>query len=103
MFFVLVEYGYIVVFLWVLLDQVGLPLPAAPLLLAAGVLVVVDVFVAVGVLVAVDVLVAVGVLLGVEVGVAVGKLLSMIVPIAVPSTMLALAGLLKTSFNSRLP
>ncbi len=35
----LVTYGYIVIFVWVLLDQAGLPLPAIPLLLAAGVLV----------------------------------------------------------------
>jgi membrane protein DedA with SNARE-associated domain len=34
----LIEYGYLVIFLWVLLDQAGLPLPAAPLLLAAGAL-----------------------------------------------------------------
>ena len=34
----LVNYGYIVVFLWVLLDQAGLPLPALPLLFAAGAL-----------------------------------------------------------------
>lgn len=32
----LVEYGYIVVFAWVALDQAGLPLPAVPVLLAAG-------------------------------------------------------------------
>lgn len=34
----LIQYGYLVVFIWVLLDQAGLPLPAAPLLLAAGAL-----------------------------------------------------------------
>lgn len=35
----LVTYGYLVIFIWVLLDQAGLPLPALPLMLAAGVLV----------------------------------------------------------------
>ena len=35
----LMEHGYIVVFVWVFLDQAGLPLPAIPVLLAAGVLV----------------------------------------------------------------
>lgn len=35
----LIEYGYIVIFVWVLLDQAGLPLPAIPLMIAAGVLV----------------------------------------------------------------
>jgi membrane protein DedA with SNARE-associated domain len=35
----LVEHGYIVVFAWVFLDQAGLPLPAVPVLIAAGVLV----------------------------------------------------------------
>ena len=35
----LVSYGYLVIFIWVLLDQAGLPLPAMPLMLAAGVLV----------------------------------------------------------------
>ncbi len=35
----LVEHGYTVIFIWVALDQAGLPLPAVPLLLAAGVLV----------------------------------------------------------------
>jgi len=34
----LIEYGYLVVFVWVALDQAGLPLPAVPLLLAAGAL-----------------------------------------------------------------
>jgi membrane protein DedA with SNARE-associated domain len=32
----LVEHGYLVLFVWVFLDQAGLPLPSAPLLLAAG-------------------------------------------------------------------
>lgn len=32
----LVEHGYLILFLWVFLDQAGLPLPSAPLLLAAG-------------------------------------------------------------------
>ena len=35
----LTTYGYVVIFVWVLLDQAGLPLPAVPLLLAAGALV----------------------------------------------------------------
>lgn len=35
----LVEHGYSVIFIWIALDQAGLPLPAVPLLLAAGVLV----------------------------------------------------------------
>lgn len=34
----LIEYGYLVIFVWVALDQAGLPLPAVPLLLAAGAL-----------------------------------------------------------------
>lgn len=34
----LVEHGYAVIFVWVALDQAGLPLPAVPLLLAAGAL-----------------------------------------------------------------
>ena len=34
----LVEYGYIVVFAWVALDQAGLPLPGVPVMLAAGAL-----------------------------------------------------------------
>ena len=33
-----VQHGYILVFFWVLAEQAGLPLPAAPLLLAAGAL-----------------------------------------------------------------
>jgi membrane protein DedA with SNARE-associated domain len=32
----LIEHGYLILFTWVLLDQAGLPLPSAPLLLAAG-------------------------------------------------------------------
>src|SRR2546430_3308210 len=35
---VLVRHGYLVVFGWVLADQLGLPLPAVPFLLAAGAL-----------------------------------------------------------------
>lgn len=34
----LVAHGYVVIFVWVALDQAGLPLPALPLLLAAGAL-----------------------------------------------------------------
>ena len=34
----LLEHGYILLFLWVLADQVGLPLPVFPLLLGAGAL-----------------------------------------------------------------
>ncbi len=34
-----VEHGYSLIFIWVALDQAGLPLPAVPLMLAAGVLV----------------------------------------------------------------
>ena len=34
----LVEHGYTVIFVWVALDQAGLPLPAIPLMLAAGAL-----------------------------------------------------------------
>jgi len=33
-----VQYGYVLLFFWVLAEQAGLPLPAAPLLLAAGAL-----------------------------------------------------------------
>ncbi len=33
-----VSYGYILIFLWVLVEQLGLPVPATPLLLAAGAL-----------------------------------------------------------------
>ena len=35
----LIEHGYFVIFVWVSLDQAGLPLPAIPVLLTAGVLV----------------------------------------------------------------
>src|SRR5256884_1112661 len=35
---VLVRYGYVVVFGWVFAEQIGLPIPAAPVLLAAGAL-----------------------------------------------------------------
>jgi membrane protein DedA with SNARE-associated domain len=35
---VLVRYGYLVVFGWVFAEQIGLPIPAAPVLLAAGAL-----------------------------------------------------------------
>lgn len=34
----LLEHGYVVLFVWVLLEQAGLPIPAAPMLLAAGAL-----------------------------------------------------------------
>jgi membrane protein DedA with SNARE-associated domain len=34
-----IEHGYLVVFVWIALDQAGLPLPAVPLLLIAGVLI----------------------------------------------------------------
>ena len=34
----LIRHGYAVLFLWVLFEQLGLPIPAAPLLLAAGAL-----------------------------------------------------------------
>src|SRR5271166_265553 len=33
-----VQYGYLLLFLWVLAEQAGLPIPATPLLLAAGAL-----------------------------------------------------------------
>ena len=35
---ILVQYGYLVVFVWVLTEQIGLPIPAFPLLLSAGAL-----------------------------------------------------------------
>jgi membrane protein DedA with SNARE-associated domain/rhodanese-related sulfurtransferase len=35
---VLLVYGYLLLFVWVLIEQFGIPLPAAPLLLAAGAL-----------------------------------------------------------------
>ena len=34
----LIDYGYQLIFIWVALDQAGLPLPAVPLMLAAGAL-----------------------------------------------------------------
>jgi len=34
----LIDQGYLVLFLWVLFEQLGLPIPAAPMLLAAGAL-----------------------------------------------------------------
>src|SRR4030095_1148994 len=34
----LIRHGYAVLFGWVLLEQMGLPIPAAPLLIAAGAL-----------------------------------------------------------------
>jgi len=37
--FFIIQHGYAVLFFWVLLEQLGLPIPAAPLLLAAGALV----------------------------------------------------------------
>ena len=35
---ILVTYGYVVVFVWVFAEQIGLPIPAIPLLLSAGAL-----------------------------------------------------------------
>ncbi|MCI0352198.1 MAG: VTT domain-containing protein [Acidobacteriales bacterium] len=32
----LIQHGYVVIFAWVFLDQIGLPLPSLPILLAAG-------------------------------------------------------------------
>ncbi len=32
----LIQYGYLVIFFWILLDQAGLPLPTGPILLTAG-------------------------------------------------------------------
>ena len=34
----LIEYGYVLLFGWVLIEQMGLPVPAVPLLIAAGAL-----------------------------------------------------------------
>jgi membrane protein DedA with SNARE-associated domain len=34
----LIDQGYIVLFLWVLFEQLGLPIPVAPMLFAAGAL-----------------------------------------------------------------
>jgi membrane protein DedA with SNARE-associated domain len=33
---ILLLYGYVLLFAWVLVEQLGIPLPAAPVLLAAG-------------------------------------------------------------------
>lgn len=35
---ILLLYGYVLLFAWVLVEQLGIPLPAAPVLLAAGAL-----------------------------------------------------------------
>src|ERR1035441_2046549 len=35
---ILLTYGYLLLFVWVLVEQLGIPLPAAPVLLAAGAL-----------------------------------------------------------------
>ena len=35
---ILIMYGYLLLFAWVLVEQVGIPLPATPVLLAAGAL-----------------------------------------------------------------
>jgi len=35
---ILIQYGYLLLFVWVLVEQLGLPLPATPVLLAAGAL-----------------------------------------------------------------
>ena len=35
---ILLMYGYLLLFAWVLVEQLGLPLPAAPVILAAGAL-----------------------------------------------------------------
>src|SRR5277367_570607 len=35
---ILLTYGYILIFGWVFLEQIGLPLPATPILVAAGAL-----------------------------------------------------------------
>jgi membrane protein DedA with SNARE-associated domain len=34
----IIQHGYVILALWVLLDQVGLPIPAVPLLVGAGAL-----------------------------------------------------------------
>jgi len=34
----LIRHGYTVLFFWILFEQLGLPIPAAPLLIAAGTL-----------------------------------------------------------------
>ena len=35
---ILIVYGYLLLFVWVLVEQIGVPLPATPVLLAAGAL-----------------------------------------------------------------
>ena len=35
---ILLTYGYLLLFLWVFVEQLGIPLPATPVLLAAGAL-----------------------------------------------------------------
>ena len=35
---ILLTYGYLLLFVWVLVEQLGIPLPATPVLLAAGAL-----------------------------------------------------------------
>ncbi|MDR3754932.1 MAG: hypothetical protein P4K93_15625, partial [Terracidiphilus sp.] len=35
---ILLTYGYLLLFAWVLVEQLGIPLPATPVLLAAGAL-----------------------------------------------------------------
>ncbi|MGB6831215.1 MAG: hypothetical protein WBE41_24420, partial [Terracidiphilus sp.] len=35
---ILIVYGYLLLFAWVLIEQLGIPLPATPVLLAAGAL-----------------------------------------------------------------
>ena len=35
---ILISYSYLLLFAWVLVEQLGLPLPSAPVLLAAGAL-----------------------------------------------------------------
>ena len=35
---ILLVYGYLLIFAWVLVEQLGIPLPSAPVLLAAGAL-----------------------------------------------------------------
>ena len=35
---ILVMYGYLLLFAWLLIEQMGIPLPATPVLLAAGAL-----------------------------------------------------------------
>ena len=33
-----IQYGYAILFLWVLAEQLGMPIPSAPLLITAGTL-----------------------------------------------------------------